>query len=126
ENVEIEEDLRSRPLRLPVQWVNRPNQDFRGFSGLVASGSLKKGERIRTLPSGKESVVTRILVGDQDGESAHAGQSVTVTLADEIDISRGDVLVAAQAPAAVADQFQATLVWMHEEPMLPGRPYLMK
>jgi bifunctional enzyme CysN/CysC len=111
---------------MPVQWVNRPYQDFRGFAGLIASGSVKVGETLRALPSGKQSKVTRIVTMDGDLPRAVAGQSVTITLADEIDISRGDVLVPANEPAGVADQFQATLIWMHEEPMLPGRPYLLK
>ena len=126
ENVEIDEDVQQRPFRLPVQWVNRPNQDFRGFAGLIASGSVNVGDTLRALPSGKQSKVTRIVTMDGDLPRAVAGQSVTITLADEIDISRGDVLVPANEPAGVADQFQATLIWMHEEPMLPGRPYLLK
>jgi bifunctional enzyme CysN/CysC len=126
ENVDIDEDVQQRPFRMPVQWVNRPNQDFRGFAGLIASGSVKVGDTLRALPSGKQSKVTRIVTMDGDLPRAVAGQSVTITLADEIDISRGDVLVPANEPAGVADQFQATLIWMHEEPMLPGRPYLLK
>jgi bifunctional enzyme CysN/CysC len=126
ETVPIDVDREGQPFRMPVQWVNRPNQDFRGFAGLIASGRIQVGDRIRTLPSGKESHVARILVADSEQDSAVAGQSVTVTLRDEIDVSRGDILVKSDAPAAVADQFQATLVWMHEEPMLPGRPYLLK
>src|SRR5262249_49378376 len=105
---------------------NRPNQDFRGFAGLIASGTISVGDRIRTLPSAKESTVTRIATMDGDLKQAVAGQSVTLALADEIDVSRGDVLAKADAPAGVADQFQATVIWMHEEPMLPGRPYLLK
>jgi bifunctional enzyme CysN/CysC len=126
ESVEIEEDSQQRPLRLPVQWVNRPNQDFRGFAGLIASGVIAVGDRVRTLPSGKESSVTRLVTMDGDLPRAVAGQSITVTLKDEIDVSRGDVLVKAEYPSGVADQFQATIIWMHEEPMLPGRPYLLK
>ena len=126
ETVELDGDLRDRPFRLPIQWVNRPNQDFRGFAGMIASGTVRKGEKIRSLPSGKESTVAGILIADTDADSAGAGQSVTITLNDEIDSSRGDVLVHPASMPAVADQFQATLVWMHEEPMLPGRPYLLK
>ena len=126
ESVEIEDDLQTKPFRLPVQWVNRPNQDFRGFAGTIASGTIRRGDNVRALPSGRQSRVTRIVTYDGDLESAVAGQSVTLTLADEIDVSRGDVLAAADAPPAVADQFQATIIWMHEEPMLPGRPYLIK
>jgi bifunctional enzyme CysN/CysC len=126
ESVEIEDDLQTRPFRLPVQWVNRPNQDFRGFAGTIASGTVRRGDNLRALPSGRQSRVTRIVGYDGDLESAVAGQSVTLTLADEIDVSRGDVLAAAAAPPAVADQFQATIIWMHEEPMLRGRPYIIK
>jgi bifunctional enzyme CysN/CysC len=126
EGLEIDEDSQQRPFRLPVQWVNRPNQDFRGFAGMIASGVVRVGDRIRTLPSGKESVVTRLVTMDGDLPQAVAGQSITVTLKDEIDVSRGDVLVKADSPAGVADQFQATVIWMHDDPMLPGRPYLLK
>ena len=126
ESVEIEEDLQHRPFRFPVQWVNRPDQDFRGFAGTVASGTVKPGDALRVLPSGRQSRVARIVTRDGDLAQAVAGQSVTLTLEDEIDISRGDVLAAAASPPGVADQFQATLVWMHEDHMLPGRPYLMK
>jgi hypothetical protein len=109
------------PFRLPVQWVNRPNLDFRGFAGNVVSGVVRPGDRIRVQPSGKESTVARIVTQDGDLDQAVAGQAVTLTLSDEIDISRGDVISAASAPAGSADQFEATLVWMHEDPMLPGR-----
>jgi|HigsolmetaAR202D_1030399.scaffolds.fasta_scaffold00100_34 sulfate adenylyltransferase, large subunit len=126
ETVEIEDDLQHRPFRLPVQWVNRPNQDFRGFAGMIASGIVRPGDRVRALPSGRESRVARIVTRDGDLDVAVAGQSVIVTLTDEIDVSRGDVLAAADSPPGVADQFQATIIWMHEEPMLPGRPYLIK
>ncbi|BCS33206.1 adenylyl-sulfate kinase [Luteitalea sp. TBR-22] len=126
ETVEVEEDLQKAPFRLPVQWVNRPNQDFRGFTGQIASGVVRPGDVLRVSPSGKQSTVARIVTHDGDLEQAVAGQSITITLADEIDVSRGDVLAAATAPPPVADQFQVTLIWMHEEPMLPGRPYLMK
>jgi bifunctional enzyme CysN/CysC len=126
ESVEIEDDLQTKPFRLPVQWVNRPNQDFRGFAGTIASGTIRRGENVRALPSGRQSRVTRIVGYESDMESAVAGQSVTLTLADEIDVSRGDVLATAAAPPAVADQFQATVIWMHEEPMLTGRPYVIK
>ena len=127
ESVEVDDALQRRQsFRLPVQWVNRPDLDFRGFAGLVAGGSVKKGDRIRVQPSGRESTVARIVTASGDLEQAIAGQSVTLTLTDEIDISRGDVLSLAQAPAEVADQFEVTLVWMHDEPLLPGRPYLLK
>ena len=106
--------------------MNRPNLDFRGFSGLISSGVVRPGDRIKALPSGRESTVARIVTLDGDLPEAVAGQSVTLTLADEIDVSRGDVLAAAASPPAVADQFEATLIWFDEEAMLPGRPYLMK
>jgi len=126
ESVEIEDDLQAKPFRLPVQWVNRPNQDFRGFAGTIASGLVRKGDALRALPSGRTSRVERIVTHDGDRDAAVAGQSITLVLSDEIDVSRGDVLAAADSPPAVADQFQATVIWMHDEPMLPGRPYLIK
>jgi bifunctional enzyme CysN/CysC len=127
ETVEIGDDVaQSGPFRMPVQWVNRPNADFRGFSGRVVGGTLRPGARVRVLPSGRESTVERIVTFDGDLEQAVTGQSITVTLTDEIDISRGDMLCAADAPASVADQFEANVVWMSDEPMLPGRKYLMK
>jgi bifunctional enzyme CysN/CysC len=126
ESVEIEDDLQNKPFRLPVQWVNRPNQDFRGFAGTIASGTIRRGDTVRALPSGRTSRVTRIVDYERDLETAVAGQSITLTLADEIDESRGDVLAAADSPPAVSDQFQATIIWMHDEPMLRGRPYIIK
>ncbi|WP_341534318.1 sulfate adenylyltransferase subunit CysN [Oceanisphaera pacifica] len=127
ETVEINDaHMQSAPFRLPVQWVNRPNLDFRGFSGTITSGVVKSGDRIRVQPSGKESEVARIVTYDGDLAQAIAGQSVTLTLKDEIDISRGDVISIAQAPAETADQFESTLVWMNEAALLPGRPYLLK
>ncbi|MDE2456513.1 MAG: sulfate adenylyltransferase subunit CysN [Burkholderiales bacterium] len=127
ESAEIDENrLQAGPLRLPVQWVNRPHLDFRGFAGMIASGSVKPGDRIRVQPSGRESTVARIVAYRGDLKQAVAGQSVTLTLADEIDISRGDLISGAAEPAEVADQFEATVVWMADEPLLPGRPYLLK
>ncbi len=127
ENIQVEDDtVTSGVFRMPVQWVNRPNLDFRGFSGIVVRGSIRPGDAIRVLPSGKESRVARIVTQDGDLEQAISGQSVTLTLADEIDISRGDVLATTDSPPSVADQFEATIVWMSEDPLLPGRPYLMK
>ncbi len=127
ESCEIDETrLQHGPLRLPVQWVNRPNLDFRGFCGLIAGGTVRPGDRIRVQPSGRESRVARIVAYGGDWPQAVAGQSVTLTLEDEIDISRGDIISAADAPAEVADQFECTLVWMADEPMLPGRQYLLK
>jgi bifunctional enzyme CysN/CysC len=127
ETVEVEDSANaSGPFRLPVQWVNRPNLDFRGYSGTIVGGSVRPGDRMRVAPSGRESTVTRIVTQDGDLEQAVSGQAVTLTLADEIDISRGDVLSAVAAPIGAADQFEATIVWMAEEPMLPGRSYLLK
>ena len=115
-----------KPFRMPVQWVNRPNLDFRGFSGLIATGTVKPGDAIRVLPSGKTSTVTRIVTLDGDLDQAVAGQSVTICFADEIDCSRGDVIALADSPPQAADQFEATIVWMADEEMLPGRPYWLK
>ncbi|MEC7242160.1 MAG: sulfate adenylyltransferase subunit CysN [Myxococcota bacterium] len=126
EDVPVGDKALQCAFRMPVQWVNRPNLDFRGFSGQVSGGSVKPGDRIKALPSGKESTVARIVTYDGDMEQAISGQSITLTLADEIDVSRGDVIVAADQPCGVADQFQAQVLWMSDQPMLPGRPYLMK
>jgi bifunctional enzyme CysN/CysC len=120
EGVPLADAVSGRALRLPVQWVNRPNSEFRGFAGQIVSG------RVRVLPSGRESRIERIVTAGGDLASAVAGQSVTVTLASEVDVSRGDVIAAADAAPEVASQFEATIVWMHEEPMLQGRAYLMK
>ncbi|NUO76450.1 MAG: sulfate adenylyltransferase subunit CysN [Lysobacter sp.] len=113
-------------FRLPVQWVNRPNQNFRGFAGTVAAGVVRPGDEIAALPSGRRSRVARIVTADGDLDVAGVGQAVTLTLDDELDISRGDVIAAAIAPAQVADQFAAHLLWMGESPLLPGRPYWLK
>jgi bifunctional enzyme CysN/CysC len=118
--------LVNQPARLPVQWVNRPNQEFRGFAGTLVSGQLRKGEAVRVQPSGRTSRVARLVTADGDLERAVVGQSITVTLEDEVDVSRGDLIVAAQEPADVADEFEATIVWVNEAPLLPGRGYLMK
>ena len=115
-----------RPFRMPVQWVNRPNLDFRGFSGLIASGTVRPGDAMRVLPGGKTSTVTRIVTMEGDLNEAVAGQSVTLCLADEIDCSRGNVLAEAGNPPEVADQFEAVIVWMADEEMLPGRAYWLK
>ncbi|MBF7052351.1 sulfate adenylyltransferase subunit CysN [Halomonas sp. KAO] len=128
ETVELDEErLQNQPFRMPVQWVNRPNLDFRGFTGMIASGRIAPGDEIRVQPGGQTSRIKQIYTFDGDLEQAIAGQSVTLLLEDEIDISRGDVISGVeQQPAEVADQFETSLVWMHEEPLLPGRPYLMK
>ena len=127
ETVEIDEQrLQKQAFRMPVQWVNRPNLDFRGFAGTLVGGLVRQGQRIRVMPSGKETTVTRIVTQDGDLAVAVANQSVTLTLADEVDISRGDLICSADAPAQVGDQFEATVVWMSEQPMLRGRSYLMK
>src|SRR3954465_13556453 len=115
-----------KPLRMPVQWVNRPNQNFRGFSGQIASGTMGPGAEVRILPYGKMTRIHSIATMDGDLDEAAAGQSVTVTLADGGDCSRGDVIAAAGDPPEVADQFEATIVWMAEDELLPGRGYWMK
>ena len=127
ETVEINDTAdQAKPFRLPVQWVNRPNLDFRGFSGLIASGTVKPGDAVRVLPSGKTSTISRIVTLDGDLDQAVAGQSVTLCLADEIDCSRGDVIAAADTPPEAADQFEATIVWMDDEPLHVGRSYWLK
>jgi len=126
ETVPVDDARLSAPFRMPVQWVNRPNLDFRGFSGQIASGSIKPGDRIKTLPSAKETTVERIVAYGGDLDEAVAGQSVTLTFADEVDTSRGDVICVASDPAEVSDQFQARVLWMAEKDMLPGRRYLLK
>ncbi len=125
EAVEVDADA-GGAFRMPVQWVNRPNSDFRGFAGRVAAGTARPGDRVRVLPSGRESRIDRIVAMGDDLTEATAGRSVTLTLTDEIDVSRGDVIAAAEAPAEVADQFEVTLVWMDEETLSPGRSYLLK
>lgn len=114
------------PFRMPVQWVNRPNQGFRGYAGTIASGVAAVGDEIRVLPSGRTSCINRIVTRDGDLAEAVAGQSITITLNDEIDVSRGDVLCTADHPAAVADQFDTHVLWMDNAPMLPHRPYIIK
>ena len=126
ETVQVKNSTQDGPFRMPVQWVNRPNLDFRGFSGEIVGGKVAVGDTVRVVPSGRESTVTRIVTFDGDLPEAASGDSVTITLADEVDISRGDVLSATSSPPGVADQFEAHVVWMNDEPMLPGRPYLLK
>ena len=127
ETVDVDQSTdQAKPFRMPVQWVNRPNLDFRGFSGLIATGTVKPGDSVRVLPSGKTSSITRIVTLNGDLPEAVAGQSVTLCFADEIDCSRGDVIALADNPPEVADQFEATIVWMADEAMLPGRSYWLK
>jgi len=127
EAVEVDQvSDQTKPFRMAVQWVNRPNLDFRGFSGQIAAGTIKVGDPIRVLPSGKTSSISRIVTLDGDLDMAIAGQSVTLCLADEVDCSRGDVIAAADHPPQAADQFEATIVWMADEEMLPGRAYWLK
>jgi bifunctional enzyme CysN/CysC len=140
ETVQIDDDSQNAPFRLPVQWVNRPDQHFRGFSGLITGGKVRVGDRLRVLPSGKESRVKEIITAacgfahvdasqsakPQAVDEAVVEQSVTIVLEDEIDASRGNVLARADALPAVADQFEVTVIWMAEEPMLPGRQYWIK
>jgi bifunctional enzyme CysN/CysC len=125
ETVEVARASKEAPFRLPVQWVNRPNLDFRGFSGLIASGTVLPGDAVKIMPSARQSRVARVLI-DKDLPYATAGQSVTITLEDEVDCSRGDIICGADAPAEVSDQFETTIIWMHDNPMIPGRPYLVK
>ncbi|GAD59669.1 LOW QUALITY PROTEIN: sulfate adenylyltransferase subunit 1 / adenylylsulfate kinase [Brevundimonas abyssalis TAR-001] len=127
ETVEVDDErLARRPFRMPVQWVNRPDLNFRGFAGQIASGVVKPGDPVRILPSGRTSRVARIVTLDGDLDDAQAGQSVTLTLTDEVDISRGDVIAAADQPCEVADQFETTIVWMGEDELLAGRSYWLK
>ena len=126
ETVPVDDDLDRQGFRMPVQWVNRPDQNFRGFSGTIVSGTVYPGDSVKVLPSGKSSVVDRVVTFDGDLERGVAGQSLTVTLKDEIDVSRGDVMCIANDPVEVSDQFQVDILWMDEEAMLPGRPYIIK
>jgi bifunctional enzyme CysN/CysC len=126
ETVEVGQDAASGPFRLQMQLVIRPDLDFRGYAGIIAGGRVRPGDEIRVLPSGATARVERIVTADGDLPAAEAGQSVTLTLDRETDISRGDLIVSAADPAGLADQFEAHLVWMHADPLLPGRPYLMK
>ena len=127
ETVALDNDAaQAKPLRMPVQWVNRPNLDFRGFSGQIATGILRPGDSIRVLPSGKTSTISKIVTLDGELSEAVAGQSVTLCITDEIDCSRGDVIAAADNPPEVSDQFESTIVWMAEEPLIPGRAYYLK
>lgn len=127
EAIEINEaDDQAGGFRMPVQWVNRPNLDFRGFTGKIASGFVEPGDEIRILPSGKKSAVSRIVTFDGDKDIAVAGQSVTLLLVDEVDCSRGQIITAAKDTLEVADKFEATIIWMDEEALIPGRSYYLK
>jgi len=127
ENVELDQSAdQGLSFRMPVQWVNRPNLDFRGFSGKIASGIVKPGDEVRILPSGKTSHVDRIVTLGGDLDQAVAGQSITLTLRDEVDCSRGQIITAAKDPLEVADQFEATVIWMDETNLVPGRAYYLK
>ncbi len=125
ETVDVGDDRAGKPFRMPVQWVNRPSSDFRGFCGPVSSGSVKAGDAVVLLPSGKATTV-RSVIGPGEDDAARAGDQVTITLDDEIDVARGDMFVAPRARPQVADQFAAHLVWMSDDSLLPGRTYLLK
>ena len=126
ETVEISNQKTLQSFRMPVQWVNRPNSNFRGFSGLISSGKINSGDKIRILPGGQTSTIKSIVTWDGNLTTAKAGQSVTIILDDEIDVSRGDVIAISEAPCSEADQFQARILWMNENSMMPGRQYLLK
>ena len=126
ETVQVPDDAERKPFRLPVQWVNRPHLNFRGFSGTIASGTVRPGDEVVVLSSGRRSRVERLVTMDGDLPFAGSGSAVTLTLTDEIDISRGDVLAAVQNLPNHADRFEAKVVWLHEEALTPGRPYLLK
>ncbi|MEY3832842.1 MAG: hypothetical protein RLZZ130_320 [Pseudomonadota bacterium] len=127
ETVALDNDAdQKKPLRMAVQWVNRPNLDFRGFSGQIATGAVHPGDAIRVLPSGKTSTIKKIVTLDGALQEAVAGQSVTLCFDDEIDCSRGDVIAAADNPPEVADQFESTIVWMADDALIPGRSYWLK
>ena len=126
ETVEISNQKTLQSFRMPVQWVNRPNSNFRGFSGLISSGEINSGDKIRILPGGQTSTIKSIVTWGGNLSTAKAGQSVTIILDDEIDVSRGDVITTSEDPCSEADQFQARILWMNENPMMPGRQYLLK
>ena len=126
ETIDVTRAARDNGFRLPVQWVCRPDQNFRGFAGTVTAGSVACGDEIAVLPSGRRSRIARIVTADGDLQHAGAGRAITVTLTDEVDASRGDVIAAASSQPEVADQFAAHLLWLGEQPLLPGRPYWLK
>ena len=126
ENIEVKNQRKQTPFRMPVQWVNRPNSGFRGFTGLIASGETKVGDKIRLHPGGNESTIESIITWDGKLPKASAGQSVTITLNDEIDVSRGDIIATSTDPCGEADQFQSRILWMSDDAMIPGRQYILK
>jgi len=126
ESADVATDREATPFRMPVQWVNRPHAGFRGFAGTIASGLVRPGDPVMVCPSGKASAVKRVLGPDGDLDTAGAGRAVTLTLADEIDVGRGDIIASADHPPSLSDQFACHIVWMHENPLLPERPYLLK
>ena len=126
DTVDVRDSVKSYPMRFPVQWVNRPNQDFRGFSGTVANGTISKGQAIKILPSGETATVKKIILFDQDLSHAEVGKAITVQLDREVDVSRGDVIVSESEPCEVADQFEAKIFWMDNEPGYAGREFTIK
>lgn len=126
ENIEVQNQRKQAAFRMPVQWVNRPNPNFRGFSGLIASGETKIGDKVRLHPGGKESTIESIVTWEGELQQASAGQSVTITLNDEIDVSRGDIIATPTDPCGESDQFQSRILWMSADAMIPGRQYIFK
>lgn len=126
ENIEVQNQRKQASFRMPVQWVNRPNPNFRGFSGLIASGETKVGDKVRLHPGGKESTIESIVTWEGELQQASAGQSVTITLNDEIDVSRGDIIATPTDPCGESDQFQSRILWMSADAMIPGRQYIFK
>jgi len=126
EGVAVEDTSAIAPFRYPVQWVNRPNLDFRGFSGFISGGNIRPGDIVRILPAGRDTRVARVVTHDGDLDSAVSGQSVTLTLAEEIDVSRGDMLCSPVSPAKVGDRLEARLLWLVRDPLVTGRSYLLK
>ena len=126
ENIEVQNQRKQASFRMPVQWVNRPNPNFRGFSGLIASGETKIGDKVRLHPGGKESTIESIVTWKGELQKASAGQSVTITLNDEIDVSRGDIIATPTDPCGESDQFQSRILWMSADAMIPGRQYIFK
>ena len=126
ENIEVRNQRKQDSFRMPVQWVNRPNSNFRGFSGLIASGETKIGDKVRLHPGGKESSIASIVTWEGELQQASVGQSVTITLKDKIDVSRGDTIAVSTDPCGESDQFQSRILWMSDNPMIPGRQYIFK